>query len=288
MSGRFMVRHARRAMAIVAALALTLAVTVQAGIEAREREDEAARPLLYLPSGKYLRFVALGFDELLSDLIYLWSIQFYSSYHIDNRYDYLERIYSGVISELDPHYLDPYLLGALIMNVEAHRPDMALRLLDKGIEKNPDVWLLSFEAGFLCYNDIKDFSRAARYFEQALRAPDVHPLVRRMYAEMYNHAGDKATSLRVWSEIFETSEDDYVRRVAWNHVHDLKVEVELDLLRRAVTRYSERSGAPPPRLSVLGPVDGIAGVPLDPEGNPYEYDPVRGEVSYGGTFILRR
>ena len=66
MSGKFMVRHARRAMAIVAALALTLAVTVQAGIDAREREDEAARPLLYLPSGKYLRFVALGFDELLS------------------------------------------------------------------------------------------------------------------------------------------------------------------------------------------------------------------------------
>ncbi len=285
MSGRF---PAQRAMAIVAAFALGLAVTVQVGIEAREREEEVTRPLLYLPSGKYLKFVSLGFDEILSDLIYLWSIQYYSSYHIENRYDYLERIYSNVISELDPHYLDPYLLGALIMNAEARRPEMALRLLDLGIEKNPDVWVLSFEAGFLCYNDIKDYSRAARYFEQALRAPDVHPLVRRMYAEMYNHAGDKPTSLQLWSEIFETSDDEYVSRVAWNHVHDLKVEVDLDLLSRALARYRERSGAPPPRLSALGPVDGIAGVPLDPEGNPYQYDPVRGEVSYRGTFILRR
>lgn len=285
MSGRF---PPQRAMAIVAAFALGLAVTVQVGIEAREREEEVTRPLLYLPSGKYLKFVSLGFDEILSDLIYLWSIQYYSSYHIENRYDYLERIYSNVISELDPHYLDPYLLGALIMNAEAHRPEMALRLLDLGIEKNPDVWVLSFEAGFLCYNDIKDYSRAARYFEQALRAPDVHPLVRRMYAEMYNHAGDKPTSLRLWSEIFETSDDEYVSRVAWNHVHDLKVEVDLDLLSRALARYRERSGAPPSRLSALGPVDGITGVPLDPEGNSYEYDTVRGEASYAGSLILRR
>ncbi len=285
MSGRF---PAQRAMAIVAAFALGLAVTVQVGIEAREREEEVTRPLLYLPSGKYLKFVSLGFDEILSDLIYLWSIQYYSSYHIENRYDYLERIYSNVISELDPHYLDPYLLGALIMNAEARRPEMALRLLDLGIEKNPDVWVLSFEAGFLCYNDIKDYSRAARYFEQALRAPDVHPLVRRMYAEMYNHAGDKPTSLQLWSEIFETSDDEYVSRVAWNHVHDLKVEVDLDLLSRALARYRERSGAPPPRLSALGPVDGITGVPLDPEGNSYEYDTVRGEASYAGSLILRR
>lgn len=285
MSGRF---PAQRAMAIVAAFALGLAVTVQVGIEARERGEEVTRPLLYLPSGKYLKFVSLGFDEILSDLIYLWSIQYYSSYHIENRYDYLERIYSNVISELDPHYLDPYLLGALIMNAEARRPEMALRLLDLGIEKNPDVWVLSFEAGFLCYNDIKDYSRAARYFEQALRAPDVHPLVRRMYAEMYNHAGDKLTSLRLWSEIFETSDDEYVSRVAWNHVHDLKVEVDLDLLSRALARYRERSGAPPSRLSALGPVDGITGVPLDPEGNSYEYDTVRGEASYAGSLILRR
>ena len=288
MSGLFLGRHGRRAMAIVAAFALVLAVTVQVGIEARECDAEATRPLLYLPSGKYLRLVSLGFDELLSDLIYLWSIQYYSSYHIENRYDYLERVYSGVISELDPRYLDPYLLGAMIMNVEARRPDMALRLLEKGIEKNPDVWLLSFEAGFLCYNDLKDYSLAARYFEQALRAPDVHPLVRRMYAEMYNRVGDKPTSLRLWSEILETSDDEYVRRVAWNHIHDLKVDVDLEMLRGALARYRERSGAPPRRLSTLGPADGLTGVPLDPEGNRYEYDPVRGEVSYGGTLILRR
>src|SRR5881397_516312 len=70
---------------------------------------------------------------------------------------YLEQIYGQVITELDPHYLDPYLIGALIMNAEARKPEMALALLDRGIARNPDQWILAFEAGFLCYNDLKDY-----------------------------------------------------------------------------------------------------------------------------------
>ena len=167
-------------------------------------------------------------NELLADVIYIWSIQYYANYDIRDRYRYLEHIYGRVISELDPHYLDPYLIGALIMNLEAKDPEMALRLLDKGIANNPDHWILPFEAGFLCYNDLEDYIRASRYFEVALRRPGVHPLVRRFYAEMHNRAGDKRTSLREWMEILETSEDEYVRNVAWKHVRELKIAVDLN------------------------------------------------------------
>src|SRR5882672_209299 len=199
---------AGRRVAVAAAVALLLlSVLVQSRIEAATAARPGSHPLLYLPSGKYLHFVALGFDGLLADVIYLWSIQYYGNYQIQDRYSYLEHIYGDVISELDPHYLDPYLIGSLIMNSEARQPEMALRLLDKGIARNPDRWILAFEAGFLCYSDLKDYSRAASYFEKALKAPDVHPLVRRLYAEMYSRAGDVRTSLREWSEIERTASD---------------------------------------------------------------------------------
>jgi tetratricopeptide (TPR) repeat protein len=288
MKGWLGVRRVRRTMAIAALLTLLLAAGVQVGIEARADEESTPSPLLYLPSGKYLRFVALGFDELLADIIYLWSIQYYGSYHIQDRYEYLERIYAGVISELDPRYLDPYLLGSLIMTAEAREPEMALALLDKGIERNPDVWLLSFEAGFIAYNDMKDYGRAAEYFEAALRAPDVHPLVRRLYAEMHNRAGDKPTSLQLWSEILESTEDEYVRRVAWNHVHDLKVEIDLEILRGAVSSFRERVGRWPSALGELGPRDGLRGLPRDPKGGDYLYEPVRGRVAYADRLVLKR
>ncbi len=288
MKGGTAVRRGRLYTALAALLALALASGLQMEFEARRLDRGGGSPILYLPSGKYLRIVSLGFDELLADVIYLWSIQYYGNYDIADRYDYLEKIYGQVISELDPRYLDPYLLGALIMTVEARRPDMALALLDKGIENNRDVWLLPFEAGFIAYNDMRDYVRAAGYFEEALRAPDVHPLVRRLYAEMHNRAGDKPASLKLWSEILETSDDEYVRRVAWNHVHDLRVEIDLESLRGAVARFAGREGRPPRSLRELGPRDGLRAMPVDPEGRSYLYDPGRGEVSYRGGLIVGR
>src|SRR3989442_8437323 len=197
---------ARRRMALCAVAGLLLAVLVQTQIEAIRRSS-GAHPLLYLPSGKFLKVMALGFDGLLADVLYLWSIQYYGNYDIKERFDYLERIYEQVITELDPHYLDPYLVGALIMTAEARKPEMALKLLDKGVRANPDQWIMPFEAGFLCYNDLHDYRRAAAYFEKALSVPGVHPIVHRFHAEMYNRAGDKRTSLKEWLEIYQTTTD---------------------------------------------------------------------------------
>ena len=68
-------------------------------------------------------------------------------------------------------YVDPYLVGAMIMSMEANDDEMALRLQDKGIAANPDEWILAFNAGFLCYDRLKDYPRAVHYFELAVESP---------------------------------------------------------------------------------------------------------------------
>ncbi|HEU4403465.1 MAG TPA: hypothetical protein VFT43_15310 [Candidatus Polarisedimenticolia bacterium] len=277
-----------RRVALMAIACLLLAMAVQGRIEARAAASAGSAPLLYLPSGRYLHFAALGFDALLADTIYLWSIQYYGNYQIADRYLYLEQIYGQVIAELDPRYLDPYLTGALIMTTEARRPEMALRLLDKGIEHNPQVWILPFEAGFICYDDLRDYQRAAAYFEAALKVPGVPPLVRRFYAEMFNRAGDKRTSLKEWDEIYRTAGDDYVRGVAWNHVHDLTIAVDLADLRAALDLYRARQGKAPRRLQDLAEAGAIGKVPQDPEGRDYLYDPRSGEISYHALPVVAR
>src|SRR6266850_3137861 len=264
MAASFVQRRRRQIMALGALACLLAAIFVQGRIEDLPRGPDA-HPLLYLPSGKYLKVAALGFDGLLADLLYLWSIQFYGSYDIKDRYTYLERIYDQVITELDPHYLDPYLVGALIMTTEARNPEMALKLLDKGVQANPDQWIMPFEAGFLCYNDLHDFRLAAVYFEKALSIPGVHPLVQRLHAEMYNRAGDKKTSLKEWLEIDQTTTDPYVRNIAWNHVHDLKVDVDLADLKDAVSRFRQKENRAPRRVQEIVDSGLLTALPRDPE-----------------------
>ena len=130
------------------------------------------RHLLYLPSGKYLRVASLGYSSIAADVLYLWSIQYYSNYQIEDRYDYLDQIYRRVIAELDPRFVDAYLVGSMIMSVEANRDDLALKLLAEGTENNPTEWILPFQAGFLCYQRLRDYGCARDRFEQALRRID--------------------------------------------------------------------------------------------------------------------
>lgn len=273
--------------------AAALLLFVAAGLLSRHEAARTASaahttPLMYLPSGRYLRVASLGFDAILADVLFLWSIQYYSNYAIADRYDYLERIYTDVITELDPHYLDPYLVGAMIMTSEARRPEAALRLLDKGIRSNPGDWILPFEAGYTCYQDLKDYARAAGYFEIAAKHPDAHPAVRRFHAEMFNRAGDPRAALEEWSEIWETATDPYVRGVAWNHVHDLKVEVDLADLTAAIAEYRATHGRPPARLEALVAAGIVSALPVDPEGGAYAYAPGTGEPSYSGSRVLGR
>jgi tetratricopeptide (TPR) repeat protein len=155
-----------RLLALVSLFAL--AFYFHRNMERLKSPVETENPLLYLPSGKYLKIISLGYDNFLADLIYLWSIQYYGDYELFDRYPYLERIFD-VITDIDPQFIDAYDFGSMIMVMDANRTEKALALLDKGIENNRDAWNLAAWAGFVCfiYVNPPDYERAARYFKLA-------------------------------------------------------------------------------------------------------------------------
>lgn len=270
------------------AAALIPAGWSHARLESARAADEPGAQVLYLPSGRYLKITSLGFPEVMADLVYIWSIQYYSNYEAADRFKYLEHVYGNVIAELDPHYVDPYLIGAMIMSIEAGDQEMALRLLDKGIAANPDEWILAFDAGFLCYDKLGDYARASAYFQKAMRSPGVPPVVKRLHAEMYNKMGDKRTSLSYWQEVLDSAESPYIRDVASAHVHDLRIEVDLADLRGALSQWRTEHGTDAPDLATLARERLVRQVPVDPEGRPYLYDPRTGTVTSQSRFNLRR
>lgn len=278
----------RVAIAIILLLGVALIFSSEYKMERILESRSFSYHLLYLPSGKYLKVASMGFNHILADLIYLWSIQFYSNYQITYRYHYLEHIYLTIIPELDPHYLDPFLIGALIMSVEANDVDMALRLLDRGIALNPDKWILAYDAGMYCYQ-AGHYKKAAYYFEKALKASDVHPSIRRMYAAMFHKMGDKETAYRYWLEIYETSQDDeYTRNISKMHVHDLKIELDLEKINRTIQEYQQKKGVLPNRLYDLVTQGFMDGLPLDPNGKEYIYDRKKGVALPVTSLILKR
>jgi len=274
-----------------AALLLLAAATIGASdawLSTRGDERSGVADLMYLPNGRFLKVASLGHSTFVADLIYIWSIQYYGTWRGEERFEFLDHVYSTVLARLDPQFLDPYLIGSLIMIVERRDLEAGLKLLDQGMVANPGAWLLPYEAGFYAYDIGKDHARAARYFETAMRIPGAPPSTRRLYAEMVNRQGDKQTSLALWREVFDGATDDRVRVVAANHIHDLAIEVDVARFAGALRAYRERHGRNPGSLDALRRAGLLPEIPLDPDGSEYLYDPLTGEARPAAAFRLRR
>lgn len=234
--------------------------------------------LLYLPSGKYLKPAAFGYDLLLADFVYLWSIQYYGDPGFHPRLEYLRHTYE-IITELDPWFLDAYQTGAFFMFYDGRNPRAGLALLDKGLEHNPQEWIIAADAGFYCMMNLRDYKKAAYYFQKAADVPGAPQQARRMVASMKFRTGDRVQAYLIWKDIYETTKKASIKQVAFHHMHDLKILVDLDALRSAIAKYRQQNQRIPLNLNQLVAAGLIQEIPIDPEGHPYEYNSTTGAVT---------
>lgn len=278
---------ARRAGALLlGAAALLAAGSGKATLDRLARVEQGEKPLLYLPNGKYLRAVSLGHAPLVADAVYLWAIQYYSDYRHADRYRFVEHVFGGVIAELDPHYVDPYWLGGLILIVEAHDLDAGLRLLDQGFEKNPDAWILPYMAAWECER-AKRYEDAASYFDRVGRSPSAPAFVSRMRAGMLARSGDLDAAAQAWQAILQAPHGDATsREIASRQLRAIDGRRRLDALQAAIDRYRAELGHNPQRLEDLVASGRLASIPTDSDDLSLRYDPALGKVTSDAFGIL--
>jgi tetratricopeptide (TPR) repeat protein len=263
----------RRTAALAAAMVLlaVLAGLARAQLERLERSEIPAS-LLYLPKGPYLRALALGHEETLASLIYIWSIQFYSSYDREARFDYLTQVYEGAITELDPRFTEAYLVGAMIMSIEARRPDQAVALLDKALEHMPDNWEVAYWAGWECYH-MRDYLCAREYWSRAAEMPGAPPYMIRLAARMLEKAGDPRAAVREYQRLLEQAPDEKTRRIVGRWLDRALTELALEQTRRAVDRFEHRFGRCPRDAGELVARGLLSELPRTGRGEPLVIDP---------------
>ena len=233
--------------------------------------------IIYIPSGKFLKYATFGYSALAADLVYLWAIQYYSTYEIADRFTYLDHIFA-IIAELDPRYTDPYEIGSMIAGQEARDIPLALRILDRGFAKNPDMWLFPFEAGHIAQRQLKDFDLARKYYEKAMVLPGAPDFTKRLYANAAFKVTDFKTSWETWLEVYNTATDDRVKKIASNHLYQVKAEMDINALKEVVAKFKEKYGRLPSALDQLVMTGILASLPKDLDGQDYVYDPATGDV----------
>lgn len=209
-------------------IAAGIVLLAGASIATHEARKYTQRPYLYdnlyLPSGTFIEQVSLGYNQLAADLTWFSAVQYYGGYrqsHHDLAY------FKGlidIVTDLDPHFEFPYVFGAVVMSQDMQSTEDAIALLKKGMAHNPTSWKLPFEAGFIYYVDARDPEMAARYFDLASRLPGGGDRAKRFAAFVYSQAGHAETSIRMWEELIEQTDEPYMRSLAEHYIEKLRAE----------------------------------------------------------------
>ncbi|MGZ5488949.1 MAG: tetratricopeptide repeat protein [Candidatus Aminicenantales bacterium] len=241
------------------------------------RKELPGSSIIYIPSGKFLKYATFGYRNLAADAIYLWAIQYYTTPTIDDRFDHLDHIFA-IINELDPRYQDPYEVGAMIAVQEARDIQAAFAILDRGAANNPDQWVYPFNAGHIALMTLKDYPLAEKYFAQCMKIPGAPEFVERLRANAIYRKGDLKTSWDTWLDIFKRAPDERTKKIASNHLYDVKATIDGAALEEAAAKYRERFGRLPADLEVLVRTGFLREVPKDLDGKDYLYDAATGKV----------
>lgn len=294
-----MAKYSRRFLFIsIFAGVIALIAFLQSDLDYRfEMRNIKSEKVIYIPPAKHARFLSFGYGNILSDYFYLWSVQFFSEKSELYRFKVISNVYD-FITELDPKYIEAYRIGALIMVKDVygrhHDPKgltMAMKLLEKGIKKNPDNWILPFEAAQYAHFDIRDLALANKFYKMTLSASDLPEFYRNRIITAIGGTMEgfqKPQALQYWYNLWETAKDEIVRNIAFSHFYDLKCSMDIDFINIAMKQYKIKYKRRPEQLSDLIRGKIVPALPTDPYGMPYLYDSTSGIVKPIKGFIFKR
>lgn len=192
----------------------------------RARALEVTQDVAYLPTTNAIRFMAAGYDDVAADILWLRTVTYYGEWRQgDHGIAYFRELTRRVV-ELDPHFVDAYRFGALVLADDLGAFDDGIALLRKGMQAMPDTWWLPFEAGFLEYTIRMDNEKAAEWFRVAAMKPDAPDRARNFAAFVTSRAGDLEVSLELWKFVARTTENPEVRIKAEEYIEELQAAVD--------------------------------------------------------------
>ncbi len=167
--------------------------------------------LLYLPSGKYLKPLALGYNQMLADLLWIKTVSYFGNHFMtDKEYPWLFHILSLII-DLDPRFDFPYYFGGVVLSLEASQAENANKILERGIEAYPDRWEYPFYIGFNHYYHLGDPLKAAPYIEKAAALPRSPEFVKSLVGTLYMKAGEDEIALKFFRKAYQNTTDEMIK-----------------------------------------------------------------------------
>jgi hypothetical protein len=249
---------------------------LQHGIDAQRAALSQEQDDILLRSGKLMKVVSLEYAPLMADIYWTRVVQYYGNKHVRGQAN-LELLWPllDITTTLDPNLLIAYRFGGVFLAQRAPtgagRPDLAVKLIQHGIQANPEYWQLYEDLGFVYYFDVKDYQKASEAFLEGSRKPGAQVWMKVMAAKIATEGASYETSVFLWKDIYETSKDPEIKENAQMHLKLLRVQDDCKRLDALAEEFAKRYGRRPKRMSEMVQAGYLRGLPVDPDGFAYVF-----------------
>jgi hypothetical protein len=276
-------RTAAFAVSLIAMIAVAVAVQI-----VRDRafaHPAVDRQVLYVSDAHVMRRAALSYSALLADVYWIRALQHYGGERqkppSTRRYDLLYPLLD-LTTTLDPRFSLAYRFGAIFLAEArpggAGQPEAGINLLKKGVEFDPKHWDYYHDIGFIYYWHLGNYQQAAEWFRRGGELPGAPFWLKTYAGVMLTRGGDRQASRALWTQIGQSEESDWVRRMAQLRLAQLDALDQLDVLKKLVADFTARTRQRAESWEQLAAAGAVGGLPLDPAGTPYRIDPDTGEI----------
>ncbi len=186
-----------------------------------ELEEEAE---LYLPEIPYLKFISLGFDQLIADFVLAKALTYYGEHYFQRhtfKFKHLKKLFFTAV-EMDPYNKEAFLMGNNILKTVDPSSRSSIEILKIGLRYHPDNWKFSEMIGFNYYYSLDEPEFAGRYYEIAANKYDHQlqqptpqgpsPYVASLSGKFYEESGKYREALRVLKNFYETTNDKRLKK----------------------------------------------------------------------------
>jgi tetratricopeptide (TPR) repeat protein len=104
--------------------------------------------------------------------------------------------------------------------------DAAIRMLERGIRAIPEKPTLYMRLGDLYWQRLKDYRKAAEYYDMARKLPGAPTFAERFVGYGLEKAGDDRAAYDYWKELWKSGTDHATNRLRWEKVGERIRELE--------------------------------------------------------------
>ena len=231
-----------------------IAASAAIGLRGTLAEANAARrggAFRYTPHPKLARLGSLGHRSSMANLIWLRAIPDLSASFVDA--EHKQRWLNGVlnvVTDLEPHFETVFDYGAAYMDLIAADHDFARKLLQDGVDKNPDNVRLRLKLALHYLERDQDRVSALEHLRWVLDDPRCDAMTAALASALMVDEGQDLAAFAYWTQFLDHG-NEQVREVSELHYERIKRKIVL----RTWNAFVEREGREPNTVQEMN--DGV-------------------------------